>query len=357
MVFNAVALTTLALAAIHFQPQVKPQENWVLESLQNGQAKIIAHRGGALEGREGSRSALEQARDINVWGVQIAVQSSKDGVLTIFNDQQVGRVLQVQQEEQQQWSISDFNFEEIPAFRETIKNELGEEYSQPNPEQERPISLEQALQIFKHSKTVLIIEDKFQGSTKQQWTQQMKMFQEVKESGLWNRVVFQTEFSSQQLEEIFSQQTLTVKKDQETQYAFQQFMDGSWYENQEQNQIQGDVFKAPYAFKTLEEAPDQFQNAVIYQSGFLQQEDVNVSQLLEWEREHETEIQLMNASLKQAGKPTFYWTANQEQDFQKAIEIGASAIITDRPAQAQVYMMSQQWVTQRIQPAQWQQWR
>lgn len=353
MFTNVLTVTALALTLFSNQPQIQQQESWVLQSLQQGQAKIVAHRGGALEAWENSLTAFKQSAQIKVWGVQFAVRQTKDNQIIAFNDKHAHRVLQVS-EEQQQWEISQFNYEELPAFRESIMNELGEEFKQPNPEQEKPPKFEEVLEVFKHTTQVLMIEDKLED-----WGMKVQMFKAVKEAGMWNRVIWQSDFSREQIENAFELPTLYVQKDQETHQSYQNFFSGEWQRQPEENPIEGDVFKTTFAFETLKEAPQQFQQAVIFPAQLQQHEeseDVSIQQFYQYLDQKEAEVQIMNASLKQSGKPVFYWTVNQEADFQKAIELGASAMITDKPAEAQIYMMSQQWAAQKIQSAQWQ-WR
>lgn len=350
MFTNVLTLTTLALTLFQNQPQLQQQESWVIQSLEQGQAKIIAHRGGALEAWENSLTAFKQSAQIKVWGVQFAVRATLDKQLITFNDEQVDRVLQVQPE-QQQWTVSQFNYEDLPAFKETIQNELGEQFSQPNPDQEKPPRFEDVLEVFKNTTQVLIIEDKLED-----WGLKFKMFKAVKQAGLWNRVMWSSDVSRQEIETAFELPTLHIQLDQEIQQSYQRFLDGSWQQDPQQNQIEGDVFKTTYAFETLKDAPQQFQDAHIFPVTLQQQQPVSVQQFYQYLEQKEAEVQIMNSSLKQSGKPVLYWTANQEQDLQKAIELGASAIISDRPAVAQVYMMSQQWASEKIQAAQWQ-WR
>lgn len=356
---NVATVTALLTALVSFQPspqQQQSQQNWVLESLKQGQTKIVAREGGSLEAFPGSRTAYEQARQAGVWGVTIPVQATQDE-LVVFSDETIERVLEAPQPEQQQWSVSQFSYESLPAFKEEIQTPYGEPLNQPNPQKEKPIRFEEALEIFQNSKTVLIIEDRFQGEPQERWIQQMRMIKMVKQAGVYARTIFKTEYTSQQLEEVFNQQTLTIPQDQEIEQAFQRFMDGSWYQNRQQNPIQGDVFATPWAFETLQQAPQEFQQSPIFPQSLTQNEEVSMSQFLQWEQEQETEVQLMINSLKQAGQPVLLWTANQEQDWKKAVELGASAYVTDRPAEARVFMMAQQWAAERIQHAQWQQWR
>ena len=349
MFTNVLTLTALAISLMTNQPQVQQQESWVIQSLEKGQAKIIAHRGGALEAFENSLSAFQQVSQIKVWGVQMAVRSTQDNQLITFNDSTIERVLQPNEEQNSQWSVSQFNYADLPAYKDSIQNELGEWYHQTNTEQEKPPRFEDVLQVFQQTTQVLIIEDKLEN-----WGEKFKMFKKVQEAGLWNRVIFQSDVSQEEIENAFGMPTLVVQKDQEIEQSYQNYLNGSWQQDRQAHPIQGDVFKAPWAFQTIQEAQQAFQQAVIFPQSQTQETDVTVQQLWQWLEQKEAEVQVMNSSLKQSGKPVIYWTANQEQDFQKAIELGVNAFITDRPAEAKVYMMSQQWAAEKVQSAQWQ---
>lgn len=331
--FNNVLSLSVAVLLYVNQPLKAPVNNQNIARnilLQPG-LSIIAHRGGALEGRENSLSAIKQAIDLGADAVQIDVRITKDKELVLSADSNLQRLTG------QNEKVEELDYEEIGPYVNEIINQYGGVYHKENElEKERPPKLEDVLELMDENAALLIIEEKLSSSS-----YVYKLLQLVKDKGLLNRVLLKTQQNKEQLKQVFGQ-SINVVVDEKAPQLIQNFLDGSM---KEKEQLKVDVLESVYGFETVEEAPAE---GIVDLLKFSEEEYVPVQEFASKLKEQESLVQIMNMKLKEQGIPVIYKVANKEADFEKAVEIGASAVVTDKVAELVLYMKEKERVQQKI---------
>lgn len=96
--------------------------------------KIFAHRGYSSKYFENSKEAFEKCLDLDIYGIEMDVQLTKDGEVVVIHDENLGRLLGINK------FVKDLTLSDLKELK--YKNE------------ESPISLDEYLEIFKDSKLI-----------------------------------------------------------------------------------------------------------------------------------------------------------------------------------------------------------
>lgn len=325
--FTNVIAFTAAVLAFAYEPVSAPQKRNIIATeklFQNG-LSIIAHRGGSLEGRENSLSAIRQSAQVGAHGITIDVRLTKDKKFVCIKDANLERLTGQNQQ------VSQTNYEEIQPYQDSFFNEYGELFTLDNGlEQERPPLLEEVLQEM--DKNAMLIFIRYELSNDFMVSAMLK---KVKEAGLLNRTALIRDENHEVIKQQFGQ-SLSIMESQDKAFQYyQQFFDGTMRTSQS---ISTDIFSTPYNFKTIQDAPTQVQQQT------MQTQSEQTETLIDFVEEiqnYENRIQIMNQKFQEKGVPVVYWLCNHQEDFDKAIELRANAIITDRPAHVYVHMLEQ----------------
>ena len=325
--FNNVLAFTAAVLTFANQPINAPQKREIIatEKLFRDGLSIIAHRGGALEGRENSLSAIQQAAQIGVHGVMIDVRITKDNKFVLCQDANLQRLTGQNQ------LVADTDYADIGPYLNTIQSEFGESFTQDNSQdQEKPPKIEEVLQEMDKNALLLFVNAHFASDT-----QYMSLLTKIKNYGLINRTVLVRDTNHAYIRNQFGESLVLMESVNKTYKAYQAFLDGSM---RTAETISTDIFNSPYAFKTIKEAPLSVRQSPIQ---IEEEQQETLENFVDEIKEFEERVQIMNQKLQEKRVPVVYWLANHQEDFDKAIELNANAIITDRPAHVWVHMAEQ----------------
>jgi len=122
------------------------------------QIPLIAHRGGAGEGYENTILAFRRAVDHGAGMLELDVHLSKDGEVVVAHDLQLNRLAGVQE------SIRDLNFHQLPCIQQTVSIDFcpGQKYSDSSVrEEERNFStLDTVLREFPSTQINIDLKDR-----------------------------------------------------------------------------------------------------------------------------------------------------------------------------------------------------
>ena len=155
-------MSSLPLAALFLLYLQKLQEpkiskdyrtpNNLTTRILSGSPKIFANKGGCLEGRENSLSAIKQSIAIGIDGVQIDIRKSKNGKFILVADKNLQRLTG------QNKNVSDLEFPgEFNPFLQTIKSEFDSEFNDQSTVEEKPASFDEILEEFVNNDTLLVV--------------------------------------------------------------------------------------------------------------------------------------------------------------------------------------------------------
>ena len=313
-----MTISTLVVAFMH-QPQIPfHQGHYTRDQITAPGMFIVAHRGGAMEGWENSMSAIHHSHNVGVHGIHIDLQRTSDGVFVLSHDDHLERT--TGQEEH----ISNIEYSQIHHYKDHIDNGFGEIFHHENTEQEKPPRFEDVLDFFDNTSETIFITDHTT-----HWTHTFEILKMIKSHGILNRVVFNTSQDWSQIRSKFGHSISSWSGHEHMEGTYNEFFGGQFFEHPEE--FQWDVFHTTWNFHTVQQSPWYEENDFTFSDS---KDFQNFVHSLE---ERKSSVQLMNHSFGRHGIPTTYWNANSEQDWWKAMEIGAHATFTDKPAEAWIF--------------------
>lgn len=319
--------TYLTVAAILmtyiFQPTEAPPRpmNFTRQRLLQGTPSIICHRGGALEGRENSMSAIQTCHELGSDGVSVDVRVTRDKQFVLIRDATLER-LTGQTEE-----VKNLNYDQIGPYLDTIQSDFKGEYHKENTEGEKPPTLDAVLDYMVDNDMILSIEEKLDSPF-----QLEAMLMKIQNKGLMGRVILHTDRNWQQIRDVFGHSLNLTKGTGHIKHFYDQFLKGE-LESNLQN-MDTDIFSTTYEFDSIKDSK---------YIAVRMDEEFTVEDFLHFAKEKKSEIKVMNRFLHQKRLPVLYYMANTEQDFYESYWMGAHGIVTDRPAELKTWIEFKEW--------------
>ena len=326
-----MAVSALVVAFMH-QPHIphKPS-HFTRDQMTAPGMFIVAHRGGAMEGWDNSFSAIKHAHEVGVHGIHVDIRRTNDGVYVLHHEDSLWRTTG------QERHISESTYEEIGHYQDHIDNGFGETYHHENTEKEKPPKFEEVLHFFTDTDEVIFISDHTD-----HWKHTFEILTMIKNHGLMNRVVFHTTQNWDQIRSKFGHSISSWSGHENMEWTYEHFFNGDFFDHPEK--FHWDVFHTTWNFHTIQQSP-WFE----HENDFVFSEDHEFKDFVHGLEERKTSVQLMNHTFRQHGIPVTYWAANHEKDWHWAMEIGAHAIFTDKPAEA--WLFKHNWTSSN-----WQGW-
>lgn len=290
--------------------------NPVLSKFLTGFPTVIAHRGGSLENRENSLSAIQTSLQLDIAAIHMDVRKTKDGKFILAADESLQRITG------QNKLISETYYEDISPFLNKINSEFGGSFYKDNVHQESPPLLSDIIDIFNGSTKIV-----FMDFHEEDITEAKKVLSMLEENGLLNQTIFKTKCDFSIIRKNFPNVNLVSGNDY-TYQKYQEFLDGSL--NERTTPFIADLFLTTFDFLTLRKSSMSVKNKLINREGLL---PVTLSEFVFELRELKGEVKILNKVLKEKGIPIVYWLANNVIDFKEAIILGADAIMTGKPAE------------------------
>lgn len=362
----------LILAAFINQPAPITQKptNFTRERLMSGQPTIVAYAGGAAEQWENSESAVQQAIQAGVHGVQVDVQATQDYKFICHKDITLERTTgQIEQ-------VSQIQYDQIQQFQQSVTTEYGEQYEQQqDQQQEKPAQFQQIAQLIADSDALLFVniripEQEFTPQQPQQnqqeWEQKQKkilinqVLKQIQQAGLESRTIVQIQRSYFQAIRQNYEQINLMEPISESIERFEQFASGEYQQQSEevQQQNQPDVYQAVYNFQTLQQAPVEVREQLLRENEIQTEtpfgpavEEITLEAFAQQQEQQKPVVQIMNQTYQRYAKiPVAYGVVNNQEDYEQALQLNASVIYTEKPAE----LMIEQRVYSQVQAQQFQ---
>ena len=323
-----MTLPLLSLATLHLlylqNPLPTTPTNNLSQHLLSGRPKIIAHRGGSLEGKENSLSAIKKAIALKVDGVHIDPRKTKNGKFILAANENLQRITG------QNKNVAELNYpEEINDIMSIIESEFNVYFEDLSGFKEKPPLLETVLEELVNTDILISVAD----YGKRQDT--MEILEMIQQKGLLDRLILHTDLDERELRHEFGRSFLITRSINNTMNYLEAFFTGRFAKKR--RTIDTDIFQTTFSFKTISDS------AVFYSEdslGTFNKEDYNFQKFFNFANQHVSELKLMNTVLNKNQKPVAYFLVNQFEDFKKAVTLGADLIFTDKPAEMSVWMMA-----------------
>lgn len=312
MINNVLTISSLLFIYLK-QPTELPAkpENFTRNQMLTGNTKVISYRGGNLEARENSLSAIQQSNQLKVHGVHFEVRRSADGQYVLLADENLQRVTG------QDMEISKTHYADIGPYLDSINDGRGNVFYSPNEEGEKPPLLEEVLDYLVDTDLLIYIEDKMSNKKDTYW-----MLSMLKKKGMLNRLILQTQLDWNLVKAHFGHSINFVNGREEVADTYQKFFDGSF--SSQETEFKSDVFGTFYDFESIRNDPD-------FES---------VQELVTFLEEKEPQIRLMNGFLQEKKIPIMYGVANNIPEFTLSNHLCCDAMVSGKPAAAQVWIKS-----------------
>lgn len=272
----------------------------------------VSHRGGMLENYDNSMSAFEHSVNNGIKMVEMDVYKTKDGKFVVAHDTGLTRITG------QDILIKNVNYGEIRPYKDTVHCDYGLDLIRPNTKGERPPLLEDFLS-FVQTNDVLVNLDVKTGKLEDIDT----VLAMTKKAGLIHRVVIGAISD-------FDPDLFRKKYGDELNFFFPSkgvFMILIYFAIGLLPfiSLKYDFYNIPFRFKTMENS--NFVKDWKKTSYFLSVVYVlrHFFKLLMWH-------------LQQRNIPITYFVANEEVDFELAINLGGNGLMTDRPKKLMDYL-------------------
>lgn len=313
------ALIILYLGQHNIGPKKPP--TLLNEALLSHRPLVFAHRGGALENFENSLSSFVNAHLLGADGIELDVRKTADDVLVVIHDETLTRITG------QPDSVDGIIYDHIAPYLNTIHSDYGGVYEGDNMSLEKPPTLEQVFEFLSHTEMFVSIDMKIGGQEDSEHVLRM-----AKDFGILGRVLFNTSADHHDLSMAIGEKINFINSSSHLPEVYQSIMTGHFAMNPE---YEFDVFNTTYNFKTLQLSPYYNQIVVPPSPPHPAMTLGDVLSLLE---DHEKEVGVINRIFKKKRVPVMYYLANFDEDYKKAIYLGANVIMTDRPADLITYL-------------------
>ena len=306
-------LLILYIAHRNIGPRKKP--TYANETLLSHRPKVFAHRGGALEGFENSLSAIKKAHKIGVDGIEIDVRKTANGVYVAIHDETLTRITG------QSDSVHAIEYDNIDPYLDVIHNDYGGVFECNNVDGEKPPTLEDIFAFVAETDLFVSIDMMLDDPA-----DSINVLLMAKEFHILHKIIFNTSADHQTLRDSVGRDVNFINSSSHLPDVYQDFITGDFAEHPH---YEFDIFNTVYDFKTIKESP-YYDQVVI--PGSPANPSFTLGDVLSLLQRHEKEVGLVNRVMKMKRVPVMYYLANYDEDYKKALYLGANGIMTDRPA-------------------------
>ena len=307
----------------HFHEPPREDIKPLAEEILEGRPKVFAFRGGALEGKENSLSAIQHSIELGVDGIHFDVSMTADGFYVVADNHSPSRVLGRPD------TIDQLSREELGVYEDVTVGYYGDVFMQENKENEGIPDLDAVIHLLSQedNEHVSIIVSTDIDDLKAL----VVMIVEFEEAGLLERTAFNIPFDNSEIQEhIKSKVTFTNRKNdtKELVSIYDSFFQGTGIETFKERGF--DIFLPFYPFNQEVLSLNQLKGGVVVKQAIM---DPELDELSLFLQEREKSVGLMGQVANRDGLPFVYGVANTDRDFSKALWLGANAVLTERPSE------------------------
>ena len=318
MVLFSAALKIASILILYFshsfvvpRKDVKPLAHQLLKD----RTSVIAFRGGALDGKENSESAIRQAIALGADVIHFDVSVTADGQLAVIHNTGPQRVYGRKE------TTDQLSLEELGPYEDLTIGMYGDPVHIENVENEGTRELSQLLPLFNekgNDRVGIIVSTEIRDVKLL-----VIMINEFEEADLIDRVAFDILVPKQDVLDHIEYPVTFTNSSQDAENLvriYESFFNGTGVEAFRNRDF--DIFQTSYNFNQ----PDELIRIKSLSGDPIRDE------LFAFLQTREKSVGLMSEVANRDALPVVYGVANQDRDFAKAIWLGANAIMTESPA-------------------------